>query len=55
LPTNEEILATLSKGAAEVIEIDIPKSKVKKKAEGETYTTNKLQKTLIFLKNGEIL
>jgi hypothetical protein len=44
LPTNEEILATLSKGAAEVIEIDIfsPENLKVKKAEGETYTTNEI-------------
>ena len=44
LPTNEELMATLSKGAPEVVEIDVfsPENQKVKKAEGETYTINEL-------------
>jgi hypothetical protein len=44
LPTNEELLATLSKGGPEVIEIDTfsPENQKVKKSEGETYKTNEL-------------
>lgn len=44
LPTNEELMATLSKGGPEIIEIDIfsPENQKVKKSEGETYNTNEL-------------
>ena len=44
LPANEELMATLSKGAPEVVEIDVfsPENQKVKKAEGETYTINEL-------------
>ena len=44
LPTNEELIATLTKGGPEVIEIDTfsPENQKVKKSEGETYKTNEL-------------
>jgi hypothetical protein len=41
LPTNEELLATLSKGAPEVIEVDtfIPENQLVKKDENKVYNT----------------
>ncbi|SFE43225.1 energy transducer TonB [Flavobacterium xueshanense] len=41
LPTNEELMATLSKGAAEVIEIDTfrPENQLVKKGENDVYNT----------------
>lgn len=50
LPTNEELIATFSKGAAEVIEIDTfsPENQKVKKSEGETYSTNELTENPAF-------